>query len=453
MALGVAPLADWLAPDLLDLDRSPLDRLPADRVRGPLGGGAGLAPACAPRRTCLGSIPAWRDGRRPGRCWPDRIKSRGDAPELRGADGHLGPGRHPGRPVPQPCRQGTAPLRVRDAGDGRRLGGRGTGPRHLRGLRGRPRAVRRCRCGCWPGCFGWCSPARRPNWCRSTRVWAAWTIPGHAWPVLRTVIAEHADELRAALEVPPQTNEVGRSVALLAGLFDVVAATGRPGRSGCSSWEPAPDSTCWSTGSASAAPGWASVTRRSPVSSMTRSRVTSASRSVHDRRAAGLRPAPDRRGQPGRPAAADLLCLAVRPAPAPTAGCGPAGWRPRIRSWSTGPRPGTGWPRQLDRGGDDEVLPVIWHSITQLYWPAAEIAGVDAVWPTTGRSARLARVAMEFGAEDRRRCRSWTTLWGPGVGRQDRRIGTAHHHGVPVRLRRARSAARATGGRPSPTRS
>ncbi|HWJ51897.1 MAG TPA: DUF2332 domain-containing protein, partial [Propionibacteriaceae bacterium] len=52
------------------------------------------------------------------------------------------------------------------------------------------------------------------------------TDPGLAWPVLRSVIARHPAELRAALEIPPQTNEVGRSVALLAGLFDVVASTG-----------------------------------------------------------------------------------------------------------------------------------------------------------------------------------------------------------------------------------
>ena len=48
--------------------------------------------------------------------------------------------------------------------------------------------------------------------------------------MMREVIAEHFVELRAALEVPPQTNEVGRSAALLAGLFDVVAAAGRARR-------------------------------------------------------------------------------------------------------------------------------------------------------------------------------------------------------------------------------
>jgi hypothetical protein len=47
-----------------------------------------------------------------------------------------------------------------------------------------------------------------------------------AWPVMRSVIGTHIEEMHAALAVPPQTNEVGRSAALLAGLFDLVAASG-----------------------------------------------------------------------------------------------------------------------------------------------------------------------------------------------------------------------------------
>lgn len=47
-----------------------------------------------------------------------------------------------------------------------------------------------------------------------------------AWPVMRRVIGAHLKEMHAALAVAPQTNEVGRSVALLAGLFDLVAASG-----------------------------------------------------------------------------------------------------------------------------------------------------------------------------------------------------------------------------------
>ena len=43
---------------------------------------------------------------------------------------------------------------------------------------------------------------------------------------MRDVIGAHIDEIHAALAVAPQTNEVGRSAALLAGLFDLVAASG-----------------------------------------------------------------------------------------------------------------------------------------------------------------------------------------------------------------------------------
>ena len=43
---------------------------------------------------------------------------------------------------------------------------------------------------------------------------------------MRRVIADHLDELHEALAIAPQTNEVGRSVALLVGLFDLAAATG-----------------------------------------------------------------------------------------------------------------------------------------------------------------------------------------------------------------------------------
>lgn len=50
----------------------------------------------------------------------------------------------------------------------------------------------------------------------------------HAWPALRQVLIDHREELRAGLEQPPQTNEVGRAGALLGGLLHVVAQQGRP---------------------------------------------------------------------------------------------------------------------------------------------------------------------------------------------------------------------------------
>ena len=74
VALGMSlPLADWLAPDLLDLDRSPLDRLRSrSGAAVPLDAGAGLAPAAHSRRPPIGSTRAWRAGRRLARCWPAR---------------------------------------------------------------------------------------------------------------------------------------------------------------------------------------------------------------------------------------------------------------------------------------------------------------------------------------------------------------------------------------------
>ena len=38
---------------------------------------------------------------------------------------------------------------------------------------------------------------------------------------MHDVIAAHVTELNQALTIAPQTNEVGRAAALLAGLFDV----------------------------------------------------------------------------------------------------------------------------------------------------------------------------------------------------------------------------------------
>jgi hypothetical protein len=51
-----------------------------------------------------------------------------------------------------------------------------------------------------------------------------------AWVALRDVLAEHRDELRAGLDQPPQTNEVGRAAALIGGLLHLAAEDPRPVR-------------------------------------------------------------------------------------------------------------------------------------------------------------------------------------------------------------------------------
>jgi hypothetical protein len=50
----------------------------------------------------------------------------------------------------------------------------------------------------------------------------------HAWAALRQTLAGQRDEIRRWLEWPPQTNEVGRSAALIGGLLNVVAQADLP---------------------------------------------------------------------------------------------------------------------------------------------------------------------------------------------------------------------------------
>lgn len=50
--------------------------------------------------------------------------------------------------------------------------------------------------------------------------------PQCVWPVMRAVMASYVAELKGALNVAPQTNEVGRSAALLVGLFEAVRRSG-----------------------------------------------------------------------------------------------------------------------------------------------------------------------------------------------------------------------------------
>lgn len=52
----------------------------------------------------------------------------------------------------------------------------------------------------------------------------------HTWTALRSVLAERRDDIVPMLTAPPQTNEVGRSAALIGGLLHVAARTRLPVR-------------------------------------------------------------------------------------------------------------------------------------------------------------------------------------------------------------------------------
>lgn len=54
--------------------------------------------------------------------------------------------------------------------------------------------------------------------------------PGDVWPVARAAVAEHLEDLHELVRRPVQTNEVGRSSALLGGLLHLARATELPVR-------------------------------------------------------------------------------------------------------------------------------------------------------------------------------------------------------------------------------
>jgi len=89
------------------------------------------------------------------------------------------------------------------------------------------------------------------------------------------------------------------------------------------------------------------------------------------------------------------------------------------------------------RPADPSTLTVIWHSVTQLYWPATELAAVRAALSGYGRDHRLGEVGMEYAPTDapEQKPEVRTSLWwGNGRPPRHRLVGTAHDHGIPVRV-------------------
>lgn len=260
-----------------------------------------------------------------------------------------------------------------------------------------------------------------------------------AWPVMREVVAAHVPELREALAIAPQTNEVGRSVALLVGLVDLVAATGcrrfRLLELGSSAglnlllarfritgrdwaWGPVdspvrlPDAVEGGfrvpTGIEIVAARGCDLDPVDPTTPEGRLRLTSFVWPFDLHRHARL--------------AGALELAAAEP---------PVVDRASAADWL-----GQQFAEELEVGPDPTLLTVVWHSVTQLYWPASELAAVEARLADYGRERPLAEVGMEYpsqgGASDERpevRTRFWV---GDGSSPRGRRIGIAHDHGIPT---------------------
>jgi hypothetical protein len=255
-----------------------------------------------------------------------------------------------------------------------------------------------------------------------------------AWPVMRNVIGAHVEEMHAALAVPPQTNEVGRSAALLAGLFDLVAASGvrriRLLELGASAGLNLLldfygfRGESWHFGSIDS-----KVQFVDPIEGPLRAERFM----IMNRAGCDLHPV-DATTTEGRVLltsfvwpfdlhrherlSSALSVAAIHPVRVDKAAA--SSWLPEALV--------------TDRDG----LPVVWHSITQMYWPHEEVMAVESILANYGAQRSLAEVSLEFDLRDPRGVKPElrTRLWNPDSDRsvRERLIGTAHHHGVPVTL-------------------
>lgn len=257
--------------------------------------------------------------------------------------------------------------------------------------------------------------------------------PETAWPVAREVVAGHVDELRAGLELAPQTNEVGRAAALAVGLADAVWRTDsrrvrllEVGASAGLNLLVDRYAVRLDDGRALGDPGSALLLDGA------HGPIEPARPEVVERRGCDLSPI-----DAGSPDGAMLLSSYVWPdhphrferlqAALAIARTDP----PRIEAASAGE-----WlEATLAQDAADDVLTVVWQSITRMYWPADELARVQAaIGAAAGRLPRLAHVAMEYGPADVG-AQLTVDVWRDGAPDGARTlVAGVHDHGLPVTL-------------------
>ncbi len=253
--------------------------------------------------------------------------------------------------------------------------------------------------------------------------------PHEAWAPVRPVLATHVEELRRSLGQAPQTNEPARSLALLVGLSRAVRHTGlrrvrllEPGASAglgllVDRYRFVGD-------------GWAAGPETSPLV-------------VPGCGAAGFEPegfeVVDRRGCDVAPvdaaseAGAAYLTSFVWPWQLDRhARLAAALSVAREHPVTVDRAPASSWVgQQLAEPMADDVLTVVWHSVTRLYWPTEETAAMNAAVDDARSRMPLAHVAMEH------RWDAPSQEGDPGMPLLEldgEVLATCDHHGPPLKF-------------------
>lgn len=254
--------------------------------------------------------------------------------------------------------------------------------------------------------------------------------PAEAWPLVRDVLSRHTGELHDALDVAPQTNEAGRSTALLVGLFESVRRTGlsriRLLELGASAGlNLLVDQFRFVNA------GWAVGPEESPLvlRDGVDGDVKPTAFEVVARRGCDLQPVDANTADgrlrlrsfvwPFQPARHERLNAALEVA---------ATLPVSVDEASAGE-----WlEAQLAQVVEDDVLTVVWQSITRLYWPIEETRRVNEAVSRAATTRPVAHIAMEFPLEGPSTGAELTLLL-PGMAAPEV-LAKVGDHGTPVAM-------------------
>lgn len=253
------------------------------------------------------------------------------------------------------------------------------------------------------------------------------------WAFVKPVLGVHVEELHESLTQPPQTNEPARAVALLVGLSEAVRRTGlrrvrllEPGASAglgllLDRYRLAGD-------------GWAHGPKDSQfvVEGCGAAGFAPETFEIVERRGCDVSPV-----DASTPGGAAYLTSFVWPWQLDRHHRLAAALEVARRSPVTVDRATAGvWVReQLARPADPDVLTVVWHSVTRMYWPAEETRLLEAAVAEARGRMPLAHVALEH---------AWPADGGlptgdeglPLVELDGEALARCGHHGPPVTLLR-----------------